>query len=206
LPVQHRSHAASVISTDRSSAMPCAAGQFPACTARAAHRRMALDAEVSQPCGHRGDDSICGYAGHAVAMQPIGHPVDGYLCWLARVTTFVDLTTQPKHLHVKLAQPPGRLPRIWRLEAVGLPSPYGDGKCQLCRRDTHPVSFLESRLIASCIEFSGAIKSACRRRYVRGCTGTQRSWLDWCRRSTRPHRALARRPTPVLSAIPRRRS
>ena len=25
------------------------------------------------------------------------------------------MSTQPKHLHVKLAQPPGRLPRIWRL-------------------------------------------------------------------------------------------
>ena len=25
------------------------------------------------------------------------------------------MSTQPKHLHVKLAQPQGRLPRIWRL-------------------------------------------------------------------------------------------
>ena len=25
------------------------------------------------------------------------------------------MSTQPKHLHVKRAQPPGRLPRIWRL-------------------------------------------------------------------------------------------
>ena len=29
------------------------------------------------------------------------------------------MSTQPKHLHVKRAQPPGRLPRIWRLLSQG---------------------------------------------------------------------------------------